>query len=143
MLDRVDRDIVAGLYAREPEYFTEIDGCYVLYHVTNALNVEGILRDGLLAHEGYRSKKLSEGDAVYMFVSRVSADAGASNWLMDEIEEEHAVRYGTKDCRFARLEFHVTVGFVEAYGYYDLNIGFEVVFKCGVPGDFVKEIMYV
>lgn len=142
MLERVSRDMVAGLYAEEPEYFTEVAGCYVLYHVTNELNVEGILREGLVAQEGFRSEQLNEGDAVYLFVSEVSADAGASNWLADEIEAEHEKLYGTDDCKFARLAFHVPIDFVEEYGYYDVKIGFEVVFKCGIPSEYIQEVTY-
>lgn len=58
------------------------------FHVTQAVNVDAILRDGLRASRGPRSEQIEDDDRVFVFDSRASAEDAVGSWLGEEFDED-------------------------------------------------------
>jgi hypothetical protein len=61
---------------------------HTFYHVTLTKNLGSIMEKGLVPSVGERSKKLKEPSAVFLFATREDAEDGATNWMVDEFEDE-------------------------------------------------------
>lgn len=121
-------------------YFEEVGDSYVLYHVTNKLNEDGIVRDGLICQQGFRSEKLNEGSGIYLFTSFDGIEDCLSNWLYEEIDEEHEQKFGNGDCEIILITLHVPKSLVHAYGEFDEFVGYEVRINCDVSSEYIKKI---
>ncbi len=63
--------------------------CPLYYHVTEAKNLSGILRDGLIPSIGPRSQMIGETvPAVYLFPDLDSVVAAVENWLGEVFDED-------------------------------------------------------
>lgn len=59
-----------------------------LYHVTPSVNIDSILRNGLIPQIGDRSKAAAEKKpAIYFFCSKEDMEQALWNWLGEEFED--------------------------------------------------------
>lgn len=59
-----------------------------LYHVTKRENYESIMKHGLIAQAGERSKQLGEQEGVFLFPSIEDMETALGQWLGWEFEDE-------------------------------------------------------
>ena len=65
----------------------EVNGSNQFYHVTKSVNVQSILRKGLIPQTGERSAKLDD-HGVYLFNHKTTLEDALMNWLGDEFDED-------------------------------------------------------
>lgn len=132
------------LKAREidADYFKEVAGCYVLYHVTDVSNMGSVLFNGLRKRSGSRTTQLHENEGVYVFLKDSDAEDVHGSWLGSDIEAEHKLEFGDEFSGFAVFELHVPIEFVATYGVYDLEYDYELRFTCDVPKKYIRTVVY-
>lgn len=121
-------------------YFEEVGDHYVLYHVTNKVNIDGIIKSGLVCQEGFRSEKLNEGSGIYLFTSFEGIEDCLSNWLYEEIEEEHEIRFGNGDFEINVITLYVPKGLVLEFGEFDEFVGYEIKMTCDISSECIHRI---
>lgn len=135
--------MVVSARAVDPDYFTEVNGCYVFYHVTDGVHMDSILENGLYSQVGPRSVEISDESGVYVFLSEADSDDGMDNWLGDLLAEAHEELYGEELEEFARFEIHVPIDYVMAHGRYKLDVGYELMFTSDIPKEMIVRGEYV
>lgn len=136
-------DVIEEAREVDSEYFTEVNGCYVFYHITDGIHMDSVLENGLYSKIGTRSAEMFDESGVFVFLSESDSADGMDNWLGDLLEEEHEELYGEELEDFARFEIHVPIDFVMAYGRYTMEVGYELMFASSIPKEFIVGGEYV
>jgi hypothetical protein len=98
----------------------------VFYHITLKKNVSSILKYGLIATKGERSRQLEDKPANYMFYDLADAEDALMNWLGDELDE-------TED--LALLEITLPENFPV---YHDSTANYEYYTTKNIPPEYIK-----
>lgn len=101
------------------------------YHVTPAVNLSKIRKEGLKVYRGERTKKMSDESALYAFNDLVSLEDALVNWLGDEFNEEQTLAILRIDLPEGEFDVSQTE-----------HAGFEFKIKEDIPPKYIRFVRY-